>query len=218
MATVLGIDEAGRGPVIGPLSICGVLMEEEEIPRLVKEKVKDSKLLTFKQRGDLFGKIIKIAKKYKILLVEPEEIDHAVNGKDGLNLNWLEAEKAVELINAMNPDKVIMDCPSPNLKAFASYIRDRIKNKDIEIIAEHKADAKYPVVSAASICAKVMRDKKVSELEKKYGTIGSGYAHDPVTQKFLKENWAKHPEIFRHSWESYKRLHTIKDQKNLGEF
>lgn len=218
MATVLGIDEAGRGPVIGPLSICGVLMEEEDIHLLIKEKVKDSKLLTFKQRGDMFGKLIKIAKKYKILLVEPEEIDEAVDGKDGLNLNWLEAEKAVELINELKPDKVIIDCPSPNTKAFASYIRDRLKNKNIEIVAEHKADARYPVVSAASVCAKVMRDKKVSELEKKYGKLGSGYAHDPITVKFLKENWAKHPEIFRHSWESYKRLHTIKDQKNLGEF
>ncbi len=218
MATVLGIDEAGRGPVVGPLSICGVLMDEEEIPKLVKEKVKDSKLLTFRQRGDLFGKLIKIAKRYKILIVEPEEIDAAVEGKEGLNLNWLEAEKAVDLINTLNPDKVIIDCPSPNTKAFASYIRERIKNKNIEIVAEHKADVKYPIVSAASICAKVMRDKKVSELEKKYGKIGSGYAHDPVTQKFLKENWLKHPEVFRHSWESYKRMHTIKDQKKLGEF
>ena len=137
---------------------------------------------------------------------------------NGSNLNWLEANKTVELVNILQPDKAIIDCPSPNTKAFASYLRERLKNKDIEIIAEHKADVKYPIVSAASICAKVMRDKEVSELEKKYGKLGSGYAHDPVTQKFLKENWAKHPEIFRHSWESYKRMHTIKDQKKLGEF
>ncbi len=218
MATVLGIDEAGRGPVIGPLVICGVLMDEQEVDKLVKEKVRDSKLLTPKQREAIFSKLKKIMKKHKLIHIQPEEIDEAVEGKNGLNLNWLEADKTILIINELNPDTAIIDCPSNNVKAYTEYLRERIKNKKIKLIVEHKADAHYPVASAASICAKVTRDEEISKLEKKYGKVGSGYPADPITQKFLKENWATHPEIFRHSWESYKRMHTIKDQKKLGEF
>jgi len=102
MVLICGIDEAGRGPVIGPLVMAGVLVDEADLPKLKNIGVKDSKLLTEDKRNELFPKILKIVKKYQIVVVEPEEIDKAVRGHDGLNLNWLEARKSAEIINKLN--------------------------------------------------------------------------------------------------------------------
>ena len=214
---ICGIDEAGRGPVIGPLVICGVLVDESGEASLRSIDVKDSKLLTPKQREILFTKIKKIVRKYEILIISPQEIDMAVKGDAGDNLNWLEAKKSVEIIKKLYPDRAILDCPSPNLKAYRERLHEMLKNKT-EIIAEHKADVKYAVVSAASILAKVTRDEEIKKLEKKYGKLGSGYPADPVTHKFLQENFNRHPEIFRHSWSTMKKLKKGVGQSKLGEF
>jgi len=214
---ICGIDEAGRGPVIGPLVICGVLVDEEGEESLKSINVKDSKLLTPKQREVLFQKIKKLVKKYEIIIIPPHEIDMAVDGHIGDNLNWLEAKKSVEIIAKLKPDKAILDCPSPNLKAYKERILESLKNKT-EIVAEHKADVKYVVVSAASILAKVTRDAEIKRLEQKYGKMGSGYPADPVTKEFLKKNFNNHPEIFRHSWTTMKALKGEKGQRKIGEF
>ncbi|MBR9692216.1 ribonuclease HII, partial [Candidatus Woesearchaeota archaeon] len=75
MTLICGIEEAGRGPVIGPMVMCGVVMEETNLPKLDKLGVKDSKLLTPKQREALFEKIKKTVKAYEILTIYPEEVD-----------------------------------------------------------------------------------------------------------------------------------------------
>ena len=118
MVDVLGVDEAGKGPVIGSLFIAGVLIEEENISKLESIGVKDSKLLTHKKRIILADNIKKIVKKYKILQIKPSEIDRAVGKEDGLNLNWLEAHKTAEIINILKPDRAIIDCPSPNISKY----------------------------------------------------------------------------------------------------
>jgi ribonuclease HII len=214
---ICGIDEAGRGPVIGPLVICGILVDESGEESLKSVNVKDSKLLTPKQREVLFGKIKKIVKKYEILILQPHEIDMVVDGHVEDNLNWFEARESAEIIKKLKPDKAILDCPSPNLKAYREKISELLKDKT-EIVCEHKADVKYPVVSAASILAKVTRDAEIKKLEKKYGKIGSGYPADPLTHKFLQENFNRHPEIFRHSWTTMKKLKKAAGQRGLGEF
>ncbi|MEM4244993.1 MAG: ribonuclease HII [Candidatus Nanoarchaeia archaeon] len=218
MALVLGIDEAGRGPVIGPLVISGVLIEEEKQEKLKAMGVRDSKLVLPRKRSALYKKIKAVAKKYKILVVSPKEIDHAVDGNDGLNLNWLEAIKSAEIINALQPEKVFLDCPSPNKSAYVSYIRRFLKNKEVEIIAEHKAESKFPVVAAASILSKVVRDAEIRKLEKKYGKIGPGYQSNHITKKFIEENWEKHPEIFRKSWMTWQNHKKAKGQRKLKDF
>ena len=190
---ICGIDEAGRGPVIGPLVICGVLVDEEGEESLKSIGVKDSKLLTKKQREFFFEKIKKIAKNYYLITVQPAEIDLAVTGTEVKNLNFLEAKKTIEIIKKLHPDKT-------------------------ELVVAHKADVKYVTVGAASILAKVTRDKEIEKLEKKYGKIGSGYPADPVTKEFLKKNFNNHPEIFRHSWATMKELKNGEGQKKLGEF
>ncbi|MEM4336590.1 MAG: ribonuclease HII [Candidatus Woesearchaeota archaeon] len=214
---ICGIDEAGRGPVIGPLVICGVLVDERGNEKLKLAGVKDSKLLTKKQREAFFDKIKNIVKKFKIIEVTPQEIDLAVTGFGEKNLNFLEAKKTAEIIKNFSPDKAYIDCPSPNVKAYKDYLYGLIGAKT-EIIVAHKADIKYPVVSAASIVAKVTRDRIIENLQKKYGRIGSGYPADPVTKKFLKDNFDKHPEIFRHSWATMKELKNKAKQKSLNDF
>ena len=155
---------------------------------------------------------------YKIIIIPPAEIDDAVRGKDGLNLNWLEAVKSAEIINSLKPDEVIMDCPSTNVKAFSSYVRERL-NVKTKLKAEHKADLVYPIVSAASVIAKVTRDGEIQKIKQKIGEdVGSGYPADPRTKEFLEKNYKKHANIFRQSWSTYKNVAAKREQGKLGEF
>lgn len=216
---ICGIDEAGRGPVIGPLVMCGILIKEEDEEKLKKLGVKDSKLLTKQQRNDLYNKIIKIAKKYKIIIVNPEEIDRAVNGHNNLNLNWLEANKSAEIINTLNQEKAIIDCPSNNINKYKNYLSKKITNKKTELVLEHKADLNHPIVAAASILAKVTRDNEIEKIKNLIkADFGSGYPSDPKTQEFLEKNHKKYPKIFRKSWSSYSAVENKKKQKKLFDF
>jgi len=216
---VCGIDEAGRGCVIGPLVICGAMLDEKKHGVLKEMGVKDSKLLSPKARERLAMELPKFVK-YQLILIPPSEIDEYVLADDGVkNLNWLEADKSVELINMLSPDKVILDCPSPNLKAYHEYVAERLMAKKVEIKAEHKADLNHVIVGAASILAKVTRDAELEKIKKHVGEdFGSGYMADPKTAAFLKRAWNKHPEIFRKSWAPYQALAGLKKQKRLGEF
>jgi ribonuclease HII len=214
MTKVLGIDEAGKGPVIGPLVIAGVMIEEGSEELI--EGVKDSKMLPHKKRIEL-DKKIKANCEFMIIEVQPKEIDQAVESKT-LNLNWLEAHKQAEIINNLSPDKAIIDCPSPNCKAYEKYLRDLLVNKKIQLIVEHKADVNYPPCSAASIIAKVRREEAMEEIKSKYGDTGPGYPANETTQKFIKENWEKHPDIFRKSWATFKNQEKLKGQKSLEGF
>ncbi|MDO8661225.1 MAG: ribonuclease HII, partial [Candidatus Woesearchaeota archaeon] len=173
MTIVCGIDEAGRGPIIGPMVLCGVCVRTEDHLKFKEMGARDSKELTPKQRNALVRGIKELATAYKLVVVEPEEIDKTLRSK-GTNLNWLEADKQAEILNELKPDVVYIDCPSPNIKAFTSYIRERVEKK-MEIICAHHADRDYPSVSAASILAKVERDRLVEELKKQIGiNFGSG--------------------------------------------
>jgi len=215
MVKLVSIDEAGRGPVIGPMVICGVLIDDKEQFKLKMLGVKDSKLLTPKKREHIYNILIKDLK-YGVRIVEPKEIDNAV-WSDSTNLNWLEADKAAEIINELKPERVIIDCPSNNIPAFVNYIKERV-HKNIEVKAEFKADLKYLAVGAASIIAKVTRDREIEKLKKKNNVdFGSGYPSDSKTQKFIAENW-KDFDFFRKSWATYERASNVGKQKKLGEY
>ncbi len=211
MVKVLGIDEAGRGPVIGPLIVAGAMINEGEEDSL--EGSKDSKLLSHPKRLELDKKIKKNAE-YLIIEVSPKEIDETLNSDD-LNLNWLEAHKQAEIINNLKPDKAIIDCPSPNCKKYEEYLRNLLENKKIILVVEHKADLKYITCSAASILAKVRREQEMDKIKKQYGDCGPGYPANLKTKQFLKENWEKYPEIFRQTWSTFKNQAKMKNQKVL---
>ncbi len=208
---VLGIDEAARGPLIGPMIIAGVVIEEGEEAAL--GAVKDSKLLYHNKRKKLSKHILEHFQ-FKVIKVEPKEIDDALESKE-LNLNWLEAHKQAEIINELNPDVAIIDCPSPSIGKYTTYLKNLLKNKKIKLIVEHKADVNYPICSAASIVAKVIREEEMDKIKKKYGDCGPGYVTHPKTIEFLKKNWAKHPEIFRKTWATYKNHVKSLNQKSL---
>lgn len=214
---ICGIEEAGRGPVVGPMVMCGIVIDEINLSKFKEIGAKDSKLLTRLQREKLFEKIKKTAKAYEIILVSAQEIDEVLES-DSMNLNWLEAKYTAEIINKLNPVKVILDCPSNNIKEYTRYVKKLLKN-NVEIIAEHKADVNHPIVGAASILAKVTRDREIDKIKKDIKIdFGSGYPSDPKTAEFLKKNWNKYPEIFRKNWYPYKKVVLDQNQKKMGEF
>ena len=197
--------------------MCGVVIDQKDTSKLLEIGVKDSKLLTPKQRENLFEKIKKIAKSHEIIIISPEEIDKTLESED-LNLNWLEALTSAKILNKLKPDKAILDCPSNNTKAYSDYVKKNLK-ANIDLIVEHKADLKYPVVGAASILAKVTRDREIEKIKKKIRiNFGSGYPSDSTTVEFLKKYWNKYPDIFRKTWASYKKVAKLKGQTKIGEF
>jgi ribonuclease HII len=224
---VIGIDDAGRGPLIGPMILAGVLMTREQENILRELGVKDSKQLLHPARIKLAQTIKENSIKNKVVQSSPEEIDEAVKSK--LNLNTLEAIKSAEIINFLNDGKekiiVILDCPSVNIKAWRATLLKYIKNPaNLDVKCEHKADVNHPCASAASILAKVKREEEVEKINKqyeKYGRLGSGYPSDPVTKTFLKKHGKEleNSGIFRKSWRTWKSMFPdSKKQASLADF
>jgi ribonuclease HII len=229
---LLGIDDAGRGPVIGPMVLAGCIMKEEDEKSLKELGVRDSKLLSQKRREFLEKKIKEICVAWKRFKITPDEIDSGLN--KNLNLNQVEAFIAAKIINELilnlslkdkKEIKVILDCPSINTTSWKNQMLGFLKefNKSLEpskinIVCEHKADSKYICVGAASILAKTLREKEVLEIKKQINMdFGSGYPSDPLTIKFLKDNLEKHrgSGIIRKSWKTVKNLE--KQEKNLSQ-
>jgi len=213
---IVGIDDAGRGSVIGPLTIAGVLIDEGDMPKLAALGVKDSKLLSAHRREQLAKKIRQLVPKFHVVMLTPAEIDTVVNtGKRLHRLNRLEAKAMAEVINVLRPDVAYVDASDVLADRFKCHIAECLSFK-LRIVSEHKADAKYPIVSAASIIAKVERDKVISALKEKHVNIGSGYPSDPKTIKFL-EKWIKkagcYPDFVRKSWKPTKKLKSKAEAK-----
>jgi len=213
MTKLIGIDDAGRGPVLGPMILAGVLIESNEEQIIKNWGAKDSKLLTPKMRGEIKEKI-ETQFKHHIETSSPKEID------DSSNLNYLEAIKTAKIINELTKDlnekvSVIVDCPSTNIESWSNDVQQLIKKpKIISLSCEHKADFNHPVVSAASIIAKEKREDEMYKLRLEFKTdFGSGYPADPKTKEFIKDNYnnEKFKDIIRFSWNTVKKL--IKAEK-----
>jgi len=244
---ILGIDEAGRGCVIGPMAVGAVIFEEKELGFLKDLGVKDSKLLSREKREELYPQIRERAAFHKVRLVTPADIDEA-------SLNQIDLQEIISFIAQLNPDKAIFDVPT-NPAGVANFVKavrlglvdsspqeKTAQGKtsgvgsaetpevgelgglgDTEsgyslptLVGENKADEKYPIVSAASILAKVERDRVISELHKEYSDFGSGYMSDKRTQKFLCEWFAEHkdfPPIVRRKWSSVRKY--LEKQESL---
>ncbi|MEM0145297.1 MAG: ribonuclease HII [Thermoplasmata archaeon] len=208
-----GIDEAGRGPVIGPMVICGLCGDELKFSQI---GVKDSKLLSKKKREYLYNIILDNSVSFEIIFLEPQEID---NMRKKLNLNEIEALYFAEIIKKIGKNLYVVDSADVDEDRFAEKIR---KNLDInvEIISKHHADRDFPIVSAASIIAKVERDRRIEELKKIYGNFGSGYPSDPKTIEFLKNYFKENkefPPIVRTSWLTLKKINTSFDLFYYGD-
>ncbi len=178
-----GLDEAGRGPVIGPMVVAGVVLSRKAARELKSLGVKDSKLLTPERREGLAPLIRDMADAYAIRVVEPRRIDDVVS-HNGLNL--LEAEVMADIIKELSPSLVIVDAPGRNTRKFREILKSHLGEMKVKIRAENKADRKFVHVAAASILAKVERDRRIAELREIAGLdFGSGYPSDPKTREFL---------------------------------
>lgn len=223
---ILGIDDAGRGPLIGPMILAGVLIEKKQETELKKHNIRDSKIIPHIERIALSRLIKENSISQKVVATFPDEIDNSL--LSGTNLNTLEAIKVAKIINLLNTKEiqkekvhVIVDCPSVNTKAWTKTLISYIKNKtNLTISCEHKADANHLSVGAASILAKVTREEEVAKLKKLYGQIGSGYPSDPNTQKFLKKHGKEFSNsgIFRKTWSTWKKMFPEAGQATLDGF
>jgi ribonuclease HII len=218
---VAGVDDAGRGAVIGPLVIAGVLMEEKDLPKLKELGVRDSKVLSPSRRETLAVEIKHLAQKYAVIKLSPQEIDKVVETARRLHkLNRLEAQTMAKIIETLKPDIAYVDASDVLEHRFKDHIQECLPFK-IEIISEHKADRNYPIVSAASIIAKTERDKEIAELTRKHGDLGSGYPSDPQTIGYLQQYLEKHgeyPDFVRKSWKPAKKAKEENDHRQKKLF
>ncbi len=200
---VAGVDEAGRGCVIGPLVVAGVAVKTENLQLLIDLGVKDSKLLSAKKRESLYPEIIRLTEKHHIIKVPPAQIDKVVRSSRTLHkLNRLEAQMMAKIIEILRPDEAYVDAADVVEHRFGNHIAELLRFKT-KIVSEHKADRTYPIVSAASIIAKVERDGEIEKLKMKYGDFGSGYLTDDKTMLFLKrllDTNGDYPDCVRKSW------------------
>lgn len=191
---VLGIDEAGRGPAIGPMIVAGVLYDITIEKRLVEMGVRDSKKLSRTKRELLEKEIKKIVQRYWIDTISVQTMDRR-------NLNSLEIESFISIINKSSADSVFLDAlvQKSKIDNLTKKIKDSV-GKRLSITALNHADEIYPCVSAASILAKVERDRIISNLRTIYGDFGSGYPGDEKTKRFIRE-WHRFPQIVRKRWQ-----------------
>lgn len=217
---IVGIDEAGRGPVIGPLVICVYAISMKDIDKLTKLKVKDSKLLSKKRRDELYSQLIPIAADYKVKHLSAAEIDEL---RKNYTLNIIEQRIMLKLAKDLKttPSEIYIDAADVNEKRFGGVFETEFS--DAKIISKHKADMLFPVVSAASIIAKKERDDAIEKISNKIGEeIGSGYPADPITREFLRRYYAKNkkfPAYVRESWDTINKIKKeFSEKKKLSEY
>ena len=227
---MLGADEAGKGPVLGPMVAAAVRADPGAIP----EGVDDSKRLSPARRDDLDAALRaddRVA--VGVSVVGVGRIDDPATDMNALTVaGQAEALAAV----ARDGDRAVVDAGDVSESRFAERVAGAVAAANIEpaegtdiavdVTAEHGADESYPVVAAASVIAKVERDRIVAELDAAYRDhgydgIGSGYPSDPATRAFLREYVDREgdlPDCARRSWSTCDDLLAASEQSALGEF
>jgi ribonuclease HII len=200
--------------------IAGVKILKRDEKKLIRVGVKDSKELSPKRREELAKKIEEIAKDIVVLRVQPCKID-SYRAK-GINLDKIEAMKMAQIIDMLDGNKIYVDSLEQNTKKFKNLILSFLQKKDYNLVVENYLDESIPVVSAASIIAKVNRDEAIKEIERKVGQpIGVGYSHDSKTIDFIKKLIKERkelPNFVRKSWITTKELQKQTWQKKLKDF
>lgn len=186
--------------------ICGIVLRRKSLDELKFEGVRDSKEIEPDRREELAKILRKKASKIKLIEFEPTRIDRL--RKEGTNLNQIEEIGFVEILNQLDSQIAYVDAASANSTKFAENIQKKL-NSDMKLVVEHKADENHLPVSAASIIAKVRRDRRIEELKEKYGDTGSGYPSDNRTIRFL-EKWVRKyselPSFARKTWKTVERI------------
>jgi ribonuclease HII len=215
----VGIDEAGKGPVLGSMFAAAVRAN----PELLPEDVADSKRLTAPRREGLAETVRERAVATAVVEVPVERIDDPDTDMNGLTVT-----AHADALAAVCPDgdstggelTVYLDAADTNAVRFERRVGNQLDDHPA-LQAEHGADETYPVVSAASILAKVHRDAHVADLAAEYGDVGSGYPGDPTTREFLRGFVADHdrlPACARRSWQTSQDVLAERGQAALSEF
>lgn len=203
-----GIDEAGRGPVLGPLVVAGVACPDPAI--LKRLGVADSKALTPGKRERLDRQVRDHPElKVEVRSITPEVLDDERRHR---TLNAIEVERFQDIARALGAPTVIVDAADVDARRFGRQVAAGLP--DAVVVSEHKADEAHLVVGAASIVAKVARDAAVAELARRLERrlpmpLGSGYASDPLTRDFVRAWHARFgdlPEGTRRSWAPMREL------------
>lgn len=212
---ICGVDEAGKGPVIGPMVVAAVAVENAKLIENIG--FKDSKLLSPQKRKELFD-LIKQNYRYAVEIIGPEKIDE-YRRKNQLNL--LNRKAFEKVIIKLNPNIAYVDAADVNEERFGREIKVNLTNEnDTDVISMHKADSKIPVVAAASIIAKQTRENEIEKLKNKIGDFGSGYPSDERTIKFLKSYFhdnLKWPSGTRKSWKTIERIRPVTKLSDFGD-
>lgn len=199
---VCGVDEAGRGSMLGPLVVAGVAVSKDKIPKLRALGIRDSKALSAKHRLTIYKRILDIADAYSVYRISPGKIDRSVSRHE---LNMLEAKYMARIVAKLTADVSYVDSCDVNPRRFGTHI-SRMSNRKIR--SYHKADARFAVVAAASIVAKVRRDREITLL-KKTNDVGSGYPSDSKTVRFVRR-YIRHnnaaPPFARASWKPVRAM------------
>ena len=200
---ICGVDDAGRGSMIGPLVIAGISIDKKDIGKLRKLGVRDSKKLSSKKRELLYKEIIKIVDDYHVVRIPPKTIDRFVFQH---NLNHLEAKKMAEVIINLKPHLSYVDSCDVNASRFGREISDLSEKSKVK--SYHYADSRFVVVSAASIIAKVSRDRSINRLNKT-SNLGSGYPSDKKSVNYVKKIVSSKkplPSSIRKSWKPVQKI------------
>jgi ribonuclease HII len=206
---VCGVDEAGRGPVLGPIVIAAVMVDNDS--RLKELGVRDSKKLTPARRFEMVDKIKDMCK-WEIVEASAEDIDLL---RQSMTMNIMESKLFATVIERLGPKIAYLDAADSNEELFGKYV-SRELGGNVKIISRHGADDTYPVVSAASIIAKTRRDTAINEIKEELGVdIGSGYPSDPKTINFLKDYYTEHGEMPPHTRKSWKTVDRIINELSI---
>jgi ribonuclease HII len=214
---VLGLDEAGRGSLVGPLVVGGFCLSADRLDSLVTLGAKDSKALTPLARERVFAGLGSLGT-LRVVALSPRTVDRAVSRG---RLNDLEAEAFARLIRELAPDIAYVDACDPNERRFGLRV-SRLAGGATHVIARHHADRDYPVVGAASIVAKVRRDRALARLREELGDeLGSGYPSDRRTIRFVRSVLADGsavPPWVRGSWATMQRVKPRRPARTLDGF
>ena len=199
-----GVDEAGRGAVMGPLVI-GIAVAAREVEKELKEAgVKDSKLLSPSARERLVGLVRNLCT-VSLVKISARELNELMKKH---SLNEIEAMKIGQELNRLEFSTALVDSPDPQPEKFEKRIR-KYYSGSAEIRCENKADFNYAIVGAASIAAKVERDAEMGRISRELGAdLNSGYPSDEITISFLEKNWKKKEvqKYLRMEWQTLERF------------
>ncbi|BAS26945.1 ribonuclease HII [Limnochorda pilosa] len=212
LETWLGLDEAGRGSVIGPMAVAAVWVPAGRAEELAALGARDSKQVPREQRAAVLARIEAVAFHSRVVLVPPERIQDDT-------LTRLELEAFAALIGERPADRIFLDVPAPprGIARFLEALEHRV-GRPLPLVGENRADQTYPIVGAASILAKVTRDRELDALREAYGDVGWGYPGEPRVKRFLEEWYRREgcfPPVVRSRWSTAREIAAALDQGRL---